>query len=453
MSDSDVRQPRLLHRLEFILFRGIELLLSCLSIATATSLGRMAGRLFYTLSPRYRRLVRRNLRIATANDGLGPAELHELTLETFRRAGANFLGALRTPMLDLETVHEIATEDGTDLMAGRGPGRTGLVVTMSHMGNWEAMARLSKDYVGEAEYGGVYRPLENPLMDALTRERRTMDGAVLFSRKDGFHAPAALLKRGGSLGILADHRAGGRGAVLPFFGKLTTCSPLPALLARRGRADVSVLSIVTQDAGHWRMILRPLHGEAGAEAIMAELERGMRRSLADVFWLHDRWRIDSRRPLSLFARLDPERAAEATVPLRLVVTLPADLGPAARERLFEDLFRARPDLRLELLEASPSDPPREGVAVHVWDPQQPPEHADGTLRRIDESHPAPLDGALLFGSEAGLARAAKRLGLRAIIGLDVAGKPWTHSFARPTDQAGWKEIVDELSWIPDRYRK
>lgn len=453
MSDTKPRSPGILHRLEFILFRGIERLLAGVSVATACSIGRGAGRIFHALSPRYRRIIRRNLRIATAGDGLSPDALDELILETFRRAGANFLGALRTSTLDTEALHEIATIEGTEHLESPGAGKQGFVVAMSHMGNWEAMARLSKRYVGETDFGAIYRPLENPLMDELTRTRRTSDGAQLFSRKDGFHAPAAMLRQGGGLGVLADHRAGGRGAVLPFFGKLTTCSPLPELLARRGRARVGALSIISEQTGRWRMTMRPLQDKADTAAIMTALESGMRTSLADVFWFHDRWRIDSRRPLSLFAPMDPETAATATVPLRLLVTVPEDLPEESRRTLFDALFEARPDLRLDIIGESDDEPTEPRMAIHPWDPQQPDEHADATLRRVDDSHPAPLDAALLFGSETSLARAAKRFGLRSIIGLGVSGKPWTRSFDRPRDTTGWTEIVDELAWIPERYRR
>lgn len=448
------RRPSFVHRLEHLAFRGIERLLSGARLTACVRLGRLAGRLFHALSPRYRRLVRRNLRIATANDPPPASELDALVLETFRRAGANFLGALRSPSLSREELEAIAINDGIGQLGERGPGKTGLVVAMPHMGNWEALPRLGRSYVGDAGvYGGIYRPLDNPLMDELTRQRRVADGARLFSRKDGFHPPAAMLRDGGVLGILSDQRAGGRGDPMPFFGKMTTCSPLPALLARRGRAEIATLTIASEPGGRWRIKARPLDGEPDTPAIMSALEMGMRESLPDVFWFHDRWRTDPARPLSFFTRIDPEVAARATVPLRLLVTLPAGLDPATTTAFFAKLFEARPDLRLDFLGSRTLEDHDPRVALHSWDPSQPDEHADATVRRIDESHAVPLDGALLFGSEAALAHAAKRLGLRAILGLEVSGKPWTRSFARPPDRRGWIEIAEALALVPKRHRR
>lgn len=453
VSESDPPQPNLLHRLEFLLFRGMERLLAGISLADTCRVGRAAGWLFHKLTPRYRRIVHRNLRIATASEGRSADELQDLVLEVYRRAGANFLAALKAPTLDLEAVHEATISEGTEHLGGRGPGNSGVILTMAHMGNWEATTRLCKAYVGEADYGGVYRPLGNPLLDDLTRSRRTMDGAKLFSRKDGFHAPAALLRDGGMLGVLADHKAGARGVAIPFFGKLTTCSPLPTLLAKRGRADVTVLSIATERPGVWRLIVRKMEGKPEVGRIMSALEASMRSSLTDVFWFHDRWRVNSLRPLSLFTRIDPGQTAAATVPLRLLLTLPEGLSPALRSQIIDRLLGARADLQLELLGSLPDQGSNERVVIHQWDSDQPAEHADTTLRHVDESHPAPLDGVILLGSEISIARAAKRAGLRAIVGVGVSGKPWTSCHATPTDPSGWLEIVDDLAWIPPRYRK
>jgi len=63
-------RPRLTHRLELRFYRLVERAVGWLSMDTCAAVGRALGRLFHLLSPRYRRLVRRNLRIATATGPL-----------------------------------------------------------------------------------------------------------------------------------------------------------------------------------------------------------------------------------------------------------------------------------------------------------------------------------------------------------------------------------------------
>lgn len=446
MAAPESDQPTLLHRVEFAIFRLVEGIVALLPMDSCAVLGRLIGRMFQLFSARYRHLIRRNLRIATAENPLSPEDLDALIEETFRRAGANFISSLKSATMSAEKLAEHVETTHFDLFC-REEAQNGLVITMPHMGNWEIMTKLSVLNAGVSRVGGVYRPLDNPLMDRLTHERRTADGAKLFSRRDGFHLPIALLRSPGSMGVLADQRAGGQGVVLPFFGKLTSCTPLPDLMARRAKADVCTLTISTTGHGRWHAEMRSLGKSPGVAGIMSALETAMRDSLPDVFWFHDRWRTDRTRPLSFYTKFDPEVAKQATVPMRVLLTLRDDIQHDA-DILFDALFAARPDLRIDWLTSLPGDHRDPRVVKHDWDHSAPDEHAAGALDRIDASHPAPLDAALFFGGTLVLAKAAKRAGLRSIIGCEVHGKPWTRSFDYPSNPLDWTAIASELALVP-----
>jgi hypothetical protein len=140
------------------------------------------------------------------------------------------------------------------------------------------------------------------------------------------------------------------------------------------------------------------------------------------------------------------------VPLRLVMSTPADAPETDIARFIDHLLTLRPDLRIERIVPAPTSSHDPRVACHAWDPTTPPEHADSLLDRIDATHPAPIDGFLLFGSEPHFARAAKRTGHRAILGIDVSGKPWSRSFPRPNDADGWLALADAMALVPARHR-
>ncbi|MFC7336672.1 lysophospholipid acyltransferase family protein [Haloferula chungangensis] len=439
--------PTLLHRLEYGAFRTVEGIMGLLPMDSCALLGRLCGRIFQFLSPKYRRLIRRNLRIATAENPLPPRELDQLIDETFRRVGANFLSSLKSATVTSEELSKSIEISRCDLLSREEAGN-GLVVIMSHMGNWEIMAKLSGLHSGISRFGAIYRPLDNPLMDRLTNKRRAADGCQLFSRHDGFHAPIALLRSPGPLGVLSDQRAGAQGVVLPFFGKLTTSTPLPDLMARRAKAEVCTLAITTIGNGRWRAEMHSLGKSPGVAGMVKAMESTMRSSLADVFWFHDRWRADRIRPLSFYTKFDPEIARQASVPMRVLLTLRDDSQEDA-DVLFEALFAERPDLRIEWLTSLPGEHPDPRVVKHAWDHSAPDEHASGALDRIDDSHPAPLDAALLFGGTPVIAKAAKRAGLRSIIGCDVQGKPWTRSFPYPKCPDEWRDIASKLAEVPN----
>lgn len=439
------QKPTMAHRLEFALFRAVEGVLGLASLGTVARAGSLLGLAAWALSPKHRKLVRRNLRIATAGAAPDDATLRGMVRETFIRAGANMLGSQRAATLPTAELREHIEYEGMEhVLEPLGAGR-GVVLVWSHMGNWEVLAQLIRE-VGEDIRGGpIYRPLENPLLDELTVSRRTQQGAVLFNKHDGFLGPVALLRQGGVVTVMTDQRAGGHGELCPFFGRLSSCTPLPALLARRTGSAMVTLSITTTGTGRWKLRVRPVPAKAKTPEVLGHLETAMRDQLTDVFWFHDRWRVDTMMPLGFYTKESPAEAArDATAPTRFFATLPPG-DPGALVTL-TTLLELRPDARIDLMDPGdlpplPDDP---RIVRYPWDRETPGSHLEGLLERCDDSHPVPLDFALLLDGNPEFARAAKAMGLRAIIGTGPAGKPFTRCFPRPDNAEGWRELAVKL---------
>ncbi|TAE78416.1 MAG: hypothetical protein EAZ65_05565 [Verrucomicrobia bacterium] len=440
------RIPTLAHKVEFILYRAAEKLLGLASLTTVVRVGQILGLAAWALSGKHRRLVTRNIRIATANAAPSPIALQQCVRETFRQAGGNLLGSLRAVIMDPKQLRDHITIEGLEHLQNPVETGRGVIIVWSHMGNWEVLAQLVPELGPMIRGGPIYRPLSNPLLDQLTLQRRTRQGAIVFSKEDGFMGPAALLRSGGVLSVMSDQRAGGHGDLCPFFGRLSSCTPLPSLLARRTGAAMVSLAIASQSSGHWRLTLRPIPDKSGTPVVMKHLELAMRDSLPDVFWFHDRWRVDSTRPLSFYTKESPsESAGHATVPTRLLASLPT--GKTDAIACLTTLLELRPDIRIDLLEHGeaitglPGDP---RIVLVPYDPSTPDEQMDGFLQRCDAAHPAPLDFVLLLDGNKALARAARRLHLRGIIGAGVSGKPWTRSFPHPESADEWRELASAL---------
>ena len=94
-------------------------------------------------------------------------------------------------------------------------------------------------FVGFVRNASVYQGLGNRFIDAHVRRTRSQTGLELFDRHDGFEPVIELLRSGGGVGVLSDQHAGDHGIWTPFFGRLASTSPLPALLARRTRAAMT----------------------------------------------------------------------------------------------------------------------------------------------------------------------------------------------------------------------
>ena len=277
-------------RLEWALQAGLEKIVGWLPGSWVFLLGGWLGSLAWHLMPGRRVIVMRNLRIAYA-DELDPGSLLRLARDSFRLTGANMFSAARTARLPAARVPEVVSIDNLELLEQALAGGRGVVLLLSHMGNWELLSRIVHLFPPGTRTGAFYRPLNNPLLDDSVRHRREADGTRMFSKRDNPHFVAGFLREGAVVGILADQRVGPQGELGAFFGRATRCSPLPSLLARRSKSSLLALSLITDGVGKWRARFIPVGATRTTTDCMVSLEQAMRQSPADVFWFQDRWKV------------------------------------------------------------------------------------------------------------------------------------------------------------------
>src|SRR6266853_1443094 len=181
-----------------------------------------------------------------------------------------------------------------------------VVLVLSHLGNWELISQILPRFIGYVRNSTIYQKLGNRFIDEHVRRLRGRAGVEMFDRKDGFQEAIELLRGGGAIGILSDQHAGDHGLWVPFFGRLASTSPLPALLAKRTGAALVGVAIYTEGRAHWRIIVSPaLDGKAGSvESLTAKINEliasQIRRAPEDWFWVHNRWKTP--KPNFLLAR-------------------------------------------------------------------------------------------------------------------------------------------------------
>ena len=116
-----------------------------------------------------------------------------------------------------------------------------------HAGNWEFAIWPVKALGGDP--GGVYRPLANPHINRLIRERRSAlfsGGLFAKGREEGPRAAKALIdfvRGGGWLGFVCDH-VDRRGVEVPFLGQTARVTYVPALIARHTDAQIWIARTV-----------------------------------------------------------------------------------------------------------------------------------------------------------------------------------------------------------------
>ncbi|MGA3170162.1 MAG: lipopolysaccharide heptosyltransferase II [Chthoniobacteraceae bacterium] len=345
--------------LAYLLYRLVSSAVALLPLPVAFAIGEFLGSIAWYLAWPYRRLVLHNLSIAFEGEK-SPAELRRLARRHFALLGANLFSSFKIATMTSEDITTRVDIENMESLHIAANSSKGVVVILSHLGNWELLAHMVPHTPLDRRMGTVYQPLANRYLDRHVREIRIRDGLVPFDRRDGFREPIAFLRRGGGVGVLVDQHAGDGGIWTPFFGRLASTSPLAATMALRTGAPLLAMAVYTIGRARWRFVVSdPLPPDGGdidqlTARINLMVEKEIRVSPADWFWVHDRWKTPH--PQFLLShykrgvRLHPAMPASDLKPFRILIRSPNWLGDAVISAPSVRAIKAgRPDARVTIL--------------------------------------------------------------------------------------------------------
>jgi len=337
------------HLIGYWAILGVETALGLLPTKTAWYCGAGMGLLGYHLLRKRRAAVARNLWIAHGNEQ-DPTFIKQETREVFKRFGANMISAMNINRKSQAQISELVEVAGLKHLPEDG---TACVALLFHMGNWEILSRLGQLIAPGRSTGAMFRPLNNPYINAHVQQQREALGSKLFSRKRGLIDANRLLKQAGILGILCDQNAGDAGTATPLFGKLTSITPLPVMLALKHQCPLIPHTLVTTEPGKWKLTLHPPINLDNAETVrdaMPALSKSMEQCMleggADTFWLHHRWKPARRRMFVLQKKQAfDESHGQTGKSFKVVLHPPQDVSeyPHIAE-MIHSLNESRPDI-------------------------------------------------------------------------------------------------------------
>jgi len=246
-----------------------------------------------------------------------------------RRMIETALLSLATPYLPLTRLRKIITttpEMNALVAAQRAAPRSHVLVT-PHFAYWEAVTcfpiavpewenaneaassaelssthdqRVARQVKGAAPpiFSAIYRPMNNPALDAWLKSTRERFGIKLLSRRKGFQDAIGILRRGGAVSILYDQNAGDVGALTTLLGRVCATTELPGILAQKFSAPV--VAVYAHRLGFWRVTVRAepvIAAGSTSEDITRRLNRWLETKLrSDAcardswLWAHARWK-------------------------------------------------------------------------------------------------------------------------------------------------------------------
>ncbi|MGD9804753.1 MAG: lysophospholipid acyltransferase family protein [Hyphomicrobiaceae bacterium] len=237
----ETARPSLRHRLEY---RALRVVIAVARLLTVERLATVGAQIMRVVGPRLRQHRRALANLAIAFPDKPEAERNAIAREMWANMGRTFAETLvldrmvaapsRIEIIDHEKWMHRTAEPGS------------IVGCTLHMGNWE-LAIWPFDAFRRPPTG-VYKPLDNPLIDLWLKETRQIlfPGGLLGKgdREDsdgtGQRTARKLIDRarsGGALGFVVDH-FDRRGEPVPFLGRTSRFTTAPAGIARHLGARV-----------------------------------------------------------------------------------------------------------------------------------------------------------------------------------------------------------------------
>jgi Kdo2-lipid IVA lauroyltransferase/acyltransferase len=289
----------LIHRLQYLLYRGLAGIAILLPESVGLGLGSFLGWLGGSVLRIRRGVVDEN--ILRAFPDRDAAWRRRVAAGCYRHLGRQGVVLLRLSRMGQEAVRERTEVVGLEPALQAMERGSGVVFATGHLGNWE-LGGASVSARG-VPLDVVVRRQKNPFFDRHIRRTRERLGMRAVYRDEALKEGLRTLRRGGAVALVADQHDPSGSCVVDFFGVPAATARGPALLAlRTGSPLVVAFSTSPPGApGRWRVrfqvLDRPATGDSEEDiriltrSYMAALEEAIREAPDQYFWLHRRWKV------------------------------------------------------------------------------------------------------------------------------------------------------------------
>ncbi len=275
--------------LEYFLIRAILTAIRYSPAPVSYAIAYSVVRLFDRAAPRLRRAAIDNLALA----GFGSRP--DIVKGVFESLARLLLVFAKLPDINSHNVHRWIRYEGFEhYQEAKRRGR-GVLFATGHLGNWELSA-FAHALLAEP-MNIVVRPLDNPLIDRLVEQRRSLSGNRIISKREAARSILRALKGNEAVGILVDQNSlWSDGLFIDFFGVPACTNAAFAKLAARSGASV-IPGFALWIRAERRYVLRfyppvEITGDvvADTQRLHCVLEGVVREYPDQWLWIHRRWK-------------------------------------------------------------------------------------------------------------------------------------------------------------------
>lgn len=286
-------------RLEYALVWCVVKSIGLLPRPLARAVGISIGQLTYLLHGKLRRVGMRNLTMAFPQKS--PRQRRKILRGVFTSLGRQLAEVCLFPRYTPENLSGVVIYDGFENFERASDRGKGVLFLTGHLGGWELSAFAHALYGHPLHF--VMRPLDNPYLDRMVRNYRTMHGNIPILKDDPVRDLLRAMKEGATVGILMDtNMLPPQGIFVDFFG-IPACTPsgLARIALRTDAAVVPGFTVWDPVQGKYRLrfdpavqLLRTGDNDADIRAntqlFTSVIEDFIRLYPDQWLWVHRRWK-------------------------------------------------------------------------------------------------------------------------------------------------------------------
>lgn len=295
-------------RLEYALVWCVVRSIGVLPRPLARAVGIGVGRVTYLLHGKLRRVGMRNLGMAFPEKSI--RERRKILRGVFTSLGRQLAEVCLFPRYTCENVSRVVIYDGYENFQQAAKRGKGVLFLTGHLGGWELSAFAHALYGHPLHF--VMRPLDNPYLDHMVRDYRTMHGNIPILKDDPVRELLRAMKEGATVGILMDTNMMPPQGVFVNFFAIPACTPsgLARIALRTDAAVVPGFTVWDPALRKYRLrfdpaleLVRTGDNEAdilaNTQLFTDVIEDFVRQYPDQWLWVHRRWktRPPGERPL------------------------------------------------------------------------------------------------------------------------------------------------------------
>lgn len=220
-------------------------------------MGRALGSLAFLFSGKRRRSAKINLNIIFA-ESKSSDEKNKIIKKSFQNLTVSTLQCLWATCDTENRVRKLIEGEpaGLDLLEQCLKMNKGIFFLTAHYGNWEIMG-LFHGYLGICPLSSIVRKLDNPYLDRITKNFRTISGNKIIYRDESPLKIVRELKNNASVAVMMDQNTAKGGVFVDFFGKKAATPRSLALLSYRSGTPILPLFCYPTEKGTYRIEYGP----------------------------------------------------------------------------------------------------------------------------------------------------------------------------------------------------